>query len=56
MAYFILLTILLIKTMYLDYQSLTVVFLVNTFGHLLVVVVKDLTILGIVLVLLMVGI
>ena len=31
----------LMKTMFLDYQSLTVVILVSTFGHLVVVLVND---------------
>ena len=42
--------------MYLDYQSLTVVILVNTFGLKLVVMEKDMTINIIALVLLMEGI
>ena len=41
----------LMEAMYLDYQSLTIVILVSTFGLLLVVVVKDLVIFIIVLVL-----
>ena len=46
----------LIKIMSMDYQSLTVVILVNTFGLMLVVVGKGVTINIIVLVLLMEGI
>ena len=43
----------LMKTMFLDYQSLTVVILVSTFELLLVAMVKETVISGIVLVLLM---
>ena len=53
MGHTLLITKQLMKTMFQDYQSLTVVILVNTFGLLLVAVVRTTTIFGIVLVLLM---